>query len=44
MRASALEFRLRMVINTAIILLGFWAPWQSPPPAGGRCWSGCPSN
>ena len=28
MRASALEFRLRMVINTAIILLGFWAPWQ----------------
>ncbi|HTX74972.1 MAG TPA: isoprenylcysteine carboxylmethyltransferase family protein [Terracidiphilus sp.] len=27
MRASALEFRLRMVINTAIILLGFWAPW-----------------
>lgn len=28
MRASALEFRFRMVINTAIILLGFWAPWQ----------------
>lgn len=28
MRASALEFRLRMIINTAIILLGFWAPWQ----------------
>ena len=28
MRASALEFRLRMLINTAIILLGFWAPWQ----------------
>lgn len=28
MRASALEFRLRMVINMAIILLGFWAPWQ----------------
>lgn len=28
MRASALEFRLRMMINTAIILLGFWAPWQ----------------
>ncbi len=27
MRASALEFRLRMAINTAIILLGFWAPW-----------------
>jgi protein-S-isoprenylcysteine O-methyltransferase Ste14 len=28
MRASALEFRLRMMINTAILLLGFWAPWQ----------------
>lgn len=28
MRASALEFRLRMLINTAIILLGFWSPWQ----------------
>lgn len=28
MRASALEFRLRMLINAAIILLGFWAPWQ----------------
>jgi protein-S-isoprenylcysteine O-methyltransferase Ste14 len=27
MRASALEFRLRMAINTAIILLGFWSPW-----------------
>lgn len=33
MRATALEFRLRMVINTAIILLGFWAPWL---PAGRR--------
>jgi protein-S-isoprenylcysteine O-methyltransferase Ste14 len=33
MRASALEFRLRMAINTAIILLGFWAPWQE---AGSR--------
>jgi len=28
MRASALEFRLRMLINTVIIVLGFWAPWQ----------------
>lgn len=28
MRASAIEFRLRMLLNTAIILLGFWAPWQ----------------
>jgi protein-S-isoprenylcysteine O-methyltransferase Ste14 len=27
MGASAIEFRLRMAINTAIILLGFWAPW-----------------
>src|SRR6266702_1739819 len=27
MRASAIEFRLRMVINAAIIILGFWAPW-----------------
>lgn len=33
MRASALEFRFRMVINTAIILFGFWAPWQE---AGSR--------
>lgn len=33
MRASALEFRFRMVINTAILLLGFWAPWQE---AGSR--------
>jgi protein-S-isoprenylcysteine O-methyltransferase Ste14 len=27
MRASAIEFRLRMMINAAIIVLGFWAPW-----------------
>lgn len=27
MRASAIEFRLRMPINAAIILFGFWAPW-----------------
>ena len=27
MRASAIEFRLRMLINLIIILLGFWAPW-----------------
>ncbi|MFZ0746471.1 MAG: isoprenylcysteine carboxylmethyltransferase family protein [Terracidiphilus sp.] len=27
MRATKLEFRLRMAINTAIIILGFWAPW-----------------
>ncbi len=28
MRASAIEFRLRMLINAAIIVLGFWAPWS----------------
>jgi protein-S-isoprenylcysteine O-methyltransferase Ste14 len=27
MRATAIEFRLRMAINASIILLGFWAPW-----------------
>ena len=27
MRATAVEFRLRMAINAAIIILGFWAPW-----------------
>lgn len=27
MRATAIEFRLRMVINMAIILLGLWSPW-----------------
>jgi len=27
MRASAIEFRLRMAINAAFIILGFWAPW-----------------
>src|SRR5580658_6979158 len=27
MKASAIEFRLRMVINMVIICLGFWAPW-----------------
>jgi protein-S-isoprenylcysteine O-methyltransferase Ste14 len=27
MKASAIEFRFRMVIMTAIISLGFWAPW-----------------
>jgi len=26
-RATAIEFRLRMAINAAIIILGFWAPW-----------------
>ncbi|HEY1576312.1 MAG TPA: isoprenylcysteine carboxylmethyltransferase family protein [Terracidiphilus sp.] len=27
MRATAIEFRLRMAINAVIIILGFWAPW-----------------
>ena len=27
MGASRIEFRLRMVVNAAIIILGFWAPW-----------------
>jgi protein-S-isoprenylcysteine O-methyltransferase Ste14 len=27
MRASALEFRLRVVILLAVICLGFWSPW-----------------
>ena len=27
MRASPIEFRLRMLINATIIILGFWAPW-----------------
>jgi len=27
MGASAIEFRLRMVMNAAIVILGFWAPW-----------------
>ncbi len=29
MKASALEFRLRMVIQVVIVALGFWAPWKS---------------
>jgi protein-S-isoprenylcysteine O-methyltransferase Ste14 len=27
MKASAIEFRLRMAINLVIICVGFWAPW-----------------
>jgi protein-S-isoprenylcysteine O-methyltransferase Ste14 len=27
MKATAIEFRLRMVIMTVITILGFWAPW-----------------
>ena len=36
MRATAIEFRLRMAINAAIILLGFWAPWIEAWHIGGR--------
>jgi protein-S-isoprenylcysteine O-methyltransferase Ste14 len=28
MRATALEFRLRMPINLAILVLGLWSPWN----------------
>lgn len=36
MRATPIEFRLRMLINAAIITLGFWAPWIGvlAPPHG----------
>jgi hypothetical protein len=27
MRATKLEFRLRLAIMTAVITLGFWSPW-----------------
>lgn len=27
MRASAIEFRLRMLINAIIVFMGFWSPW-----------------
>src|ERR1035441_2941747 len=27
MKASAIEFRLRVAIMTVVITLGFWAPW-----------------
>jgi protein-S-isoprenylcysteine O-methyltransferase Ste14 len=30
MRASAIEFRLRMVIQIIIVFFGFWAPWFAP--------------
>jgi protein-S-isoprenylcysteine O-methyltransferase Ste14 len=36
MRASAIEFRLRMLINAVIIILGFWAPWIEPLGIGHR--------
>lgn len=27
MRASAIEFRLRLVIQVVLVVIGFWAPW-----------------
>ena len=27
MRASSIEFRLRMIIQIVIVFMGFWAPW-----------------
>jgi protein-S-isoprenylcysteine O-methyltransferase Ste14 len=35
-RATAIEFRLRMAINAAIIVLGFWAPWIGAWEIGSR--------
>jgi protein-S-isoprenylcysteine O-methyltransferase Ste14 len=35
-RATAIEFRLRMAINAAIIVLGFWAPWIAAGDIGSR--------
>lgn len=39
MRATAFEFRFRMIIQIVIVLLGFWAPWLNlsalgPPDLG----------
>jgi protein-S-isoprenylcysteine O-methyltransferase Ste14 len=36
MRASAIEFRLRMIIITAIVFFGIWAPWIGPWDLGRR--------
>jgi protein-S-isoprenylcysteine O-methyltransferase Ste14 len=36
MKASALEFRLRMVISVVILSLGFWAPWIETLRIGSR--------
>lgn len=36
MRASAIEFRLRMWIQVAIVVLGFWAPWIAALDLGRR--------
>jgi protein-S-isoprenylcysteine O-methyltransferase Ste14 len=36
MRATKLEFKLRMAINAAIIILGLWAPWIDAGDIGKR--------
>ena len=36
MRASEIEFRLRMPIIAAIVMLGFWAPWIGEADLGQR--------
>ncbi|MGA9062673.1 MAG: isoprenylcysteine carboxylmethyltransferase family protein [Terracidiphilus sp.] len=36
MKASALEFRFRMVIQVVIVVLGFWAPWLGVRDLGQR--------
>lgn len=36
MGASAIEFRLRMPINVAFVVLGFWAPWIDSSGVGSR--------
>jgi protein-S-isoprenylcysteine O-methyltransferase Ste14 len=36
MRASAIEFRLRMIIQIVIVFFGFWTPWLGPWDIGRR--------
>jgi len=36
MKASAIEFRLRMWIQIGLVFLGFWAPWIGPLDFGRR--------
>ncbi len=36
MKASAFEFRLRMIIQIVIVFFGFWAPWVRPWDMGRR--------
>jgi protein-S-isoprenylcysteine O-methyltransferase Ste14 len=36
MRASAIEFRLRMLIMIVIVFVGFWSPWLGPWDFGRR--------